>query len=136
MLLTADETALPAVAGILAWLPPGSHARVWIEVPHAEDLRPLPTGAEAEITWLIRDGEPTGLVLPAVRAAEPPDGTPYAWVAGEAGAVRALRRHLVGERGFDRRAVEFTGYWRQAPVSLEHRPSGETCSHRLPTSPR
>ena len=113
VLLTGDETALPAVAGILAWLPPGTRARVWIEVPHAEDLRPLPTDAEAEITWLVRDGEPTGLVLPAVRAAELPDGTPYAWVAGEAGTVRALRRHLVGERGFDRRAVTFTGYWRR-----------------------
>jgi NADPH-dependent ferric siderophore reductase len=112
VLLTADETALPAVAGILAWLPPGTRARVWIEVPHAEDLRPLPTVAEAEITWLVRDGEPAGLVLPAVRAAGLPDGAPYAWVAGEAGTVRALRRHLVGERGFDRRAVTFTGYWR------------------------
>jgi hypothetical protein len=26
--------------------------------------------------------------------------------------VRRLRRHLVGERGFDRRSVTFTGYWR------------------------
>lgn len=26
--------------------------------------------------------------------------------------VRALRRHLVGERGLDRRRVTFAGYWR------------------------
>ena len=32
--------------------------------------------------------------------------------AGEAAAVRAMRRHLVGERGIDRRAVAFMGYWR------------------------
>jgi NADPH-dependent ferric siderophore reductase len=49
----------------------------------------------------------------AIRAAALPAGVPYAWIAGEAGAVRALRRHLVGERGFDRRAVTFTGYWRR-----------------------
>ncbi|CED90950.1 siderophore-interacting protein [Actinomyces succiniciruminis] len=36
----------------------------------------------------------------------------YAWLAGEAGAVCALRRHLVSERGLDRRAVAFMGYWR------------------------
>jgi NADPH-dependent ferric siderophore reductase len=113
VLLTADETALPAVAGILAWLPPGTPARVWIEVPHADDVRPLPTSADARIDWIVRDGAPAGLVLPAVRAAELPSGTPYAWVAGEAGVVRALRRHLVGERGLDRRAVTFTGYWRR-----------------------
>ena len=36
----------------------------------------------------------------------------YAWLAGEAAAVRALRRHLVAERGVDRRSVAFMGYWR------------------------
>ncbi|MEU7972378.1 siderophore-interacting protein [Micromonospora sp. NPDC049089] len=36
----------------------------------------------------------------------------YAWLAGEAGVIRNLRRHLVAERGLDRRAVAFMGYWR------------------------
>lgn len=36
----------------------------------------------------------------------------YAWLAGEAGAIKTLRRHLVTERGVDRRAVAFMGYWR------------------------
>ncbi len=36
----------------------------------------------------------------------------YAWLAGEAGAIKALRRHLVGELGLDRRSVAFMGYWR------------------------
>ncbi|QYC42792.1 Vibriobactin utilization protein ViuB [Nonomuraea coxensis DSM 45129] len=37
----------------------------------------------------------------------------YAWLAGEAGVIKTLRRHLVGERGMDRRAVAFMGYWRE-----------------------
>ncbi|MFE6777298.1 siderophore-interacting protein [Streptomyces sp. NPDC057702] len=123
-LITADETALPAVASILTWLPPGTPAKVWIEVQHAEDRQALPTKADADITWLVRDElpptTPTDLDAPAhgrrtldaVRAAKLPDGTPYAWIAGESSTVRALRRHLVGERGFDRKAVKFTGYWR------------------------
>lgn len=110
VLLTADATALPAVAGILRRLPAGTPARVWVEVAYAEDRRELPTEADAEVTWLVRGRDP-GL-LAAVRAADLPAGTPYAWIAGESGAVRALRRHLVGERGFDRRTVRFTGYWR------------------------
>ncbi|GAA4624272.1 siderophore-interacting protein [Actinoallomurus vinaceus] len=113
VLLTGDETALPAVAGILAWLPVGTRARVWVEVPHAADVQDLPTAADTEVTWLVRDGAAPGLVLDAVRSAALPAGTPYAWIAGEAGGVRALRRHLVGERGLDRRAVVFTGYWRR-----------------------
>jgi NADPH-dependent ferric siderophore reductase len=36
----------------------------------------------------------------------------YSWLAGEAGAIKALRRHLVTEQGVDRRAVAFMGYWR------------------------
>lgn len=36
----------------------------------------------------------------------------YAWLAGEAGAIKQLRRHLVAEHGVDRRAIAFMGYWR------------------------
>ncbi|MDP3895014.1 siderophore-interacting protein [Nocardioides sp.] len=37
----------------------------------------------------------------------------YAWIAGEAGVVTGLRRHLVKELGIDRHQVAFMGYWRQ-----------------------
>jgi NADPH-dependent ferric siderophore reductase len=43
---------------------------------------------------------------------ESPFGPLYAWLAGEAAVIRTLRRHLVAERGMDRRAVAFMGYWR------------------------
>jgi NADPH-dependent ferric siderophore reductase len=55
VLLTADETALPAVEAILSWLPADTRARVWVEVACAEDIRGLWTEADAEITWLVRD---------------------------------------------------------------------------------
>jgi NADPH-dependent ferric siderophore reductase len=37
----------------------------------------------------------------------------YAWLAGEAGVVKGLRRHLVQEARVDRTSVAFMGYWRQ-----------------------
>ncbi len=37
----------------------------------------------------------------------------YAWLAGEAGVIKALRRYLVGTKGVDRRSVAFMGYWRR-----------------------
>ena len=55
VLLTADETALPAVETILSWLPAETRVRAWIEVACAEDIRGLSTQAQAEITWLVRD---------------------------------------------------------------------------------
>ncbi|WP_395727358.1 siderophore-interacting protein [Nakamurella sp.] len=37
----------------------------------------------------------------------------YAWMAGEAAAVKSLRRSVVTDRGVDRRQVAFMGYWRR-----------------------
>ncbi|MEV4137609.1 siderophore-interacting protein [Dactylosporangium sp. NPDC049742] len=108
VLLTGDESALPALAGILAWVGRSMPVRAWIEVHDAADVRDLPRPQGAELTWLVGGG-----VLDAVRAADLPPGTPYAWVAGESGVVRSVRRHLVHERGIDRRRVMFTGYWRR-----------------------
>lgn len=112
VLIWADETALPAAAAALEWLPSGIRAQVWIEVPHAGDRMELTTSAEATVTWLVRDeGAPPA--VEAVRAAEFAGSAPYAWIAGESGSVKALRRHLVNERGLDRRRVTFVGYWRK-----------------------
>ncbi|PPF62820.1 hypothetical protein C5E11_09165 [Clavibacter michiganensis] len=40
----------------------------------------------------------------------------YAWLAGEAGVIKTLRRHLVSELGIDRKSVAFMGYWRLGRV--------------------
>lgn len=112
LLMWGDETALPAVGGILDWLPAGTRARLWLEVPHAGDRLEFATAGEVEITWLVRDeGAPSA--VDAIAAAELPGGTPYTWLAGESGTMKALRRHLVGERGFDRRRITFVGYWKR-----------------------
>ena len=107
VLIAGDLTALPAIAGNLAWLPAGTFAQVWIEVPDDGDRQELPTAADATITWVC-----AGTLLDALRTADVPDGS-YAWIAGESAMVKALRRHLVNERGLDRRSVTFSGYWRR-----------------------
>ncbi|GAA2478656.1 siderophore-interacting protein [Streptomyces gobitricini] len=112
VLIWGDETALPAASSILESLPAGTRARVWLEVPYAADRLELRTGADVTVTWLVRE-EGAPAAVDAVRAAELSGTAPYAWIAGEAGSVRALRRHLVNERGIDRRRVTFVGYWRR-----------------------
>jgi NADPH-dependent ferric siderophore reductase len=112
VLIWADETALPAASAILEWLPAGRKAKVWLEVPHAGDRLAPATDADADITWLVRDeGAPSA--VEAVAAAELPEGVGYAWIAGESGSIKALRRHLVNDREFDRRKVTFIGYWKR-----------------------
>ncbi|OII70430.1 MULTISPECIES: siderophore-interacting protein [unclassified Streptomyces] len=112
VLLWGDETALPAASAILESLPAGLRVQAWFDVPHAGDRCELATAADAAVTWLVRDeGAPSA--VDAVRTAEVTGSAPYVWIAGESGAVKALRRHFVNERQFDRRRVTFVGYWRK-----------------------
>jgi NADPH-dependent ferric siderophore reductase len=114
MLLAGDETALPAIATLLEALPAGTGAVVYAEVADAAEERALPIAAGgAEVHWVHRNRG--GSLVAAVREAGPDlDGVDAAWVAGEASAVRALRRHLVEERRLPKGSVEFSGYWRRA----------------------
>ncbi|WP_432565339.1 siderophore-interacting protein [Kineococcus sp. SYSU DK003] len=43
----------------------------------------------------------------------------YAWLAGESGVVKALRRHLVRDVGVPRSSVAFMGYWREGRAEGE-----------------
>ncbi|MCX4845625.1 siderophore-interacting protein [Streptomyces sp. NBC_00893] len=112
LLLAGDETALPAIGTLLESLPAGARALVWAEVADAAEQRPLGSDGDVTVHWVHR--ERGGSLPDAVRAARLPAGSGAAWLAGEAGAVRALRRHLVEERGLARKAVEFSGYWRRS----------------------
>lgn len=110
-LVIGDETALPAVATVLAALPAGVPAHAYLEVADAAEEQPLPGGAA--VHWVHRGGRQAGVPLAgSVRAAVLPDGPGQAWLSGEAACVRDLRRHLLDDRGLDRRAVYATGYWR------------------------
>lgn len=116
VLLAGDETAVPAICSIVESLPAGMTGQAFLEVPTAADRLAVRAPAGLEVHWLPRAQGAHGLLLrEAVRELtwiRPADGTAYAWLAGEASAVRALRRHLVRERGWDRRQVTFMGYWR------------------------
>lgn len=110
-LVIGDETALPAVATVLEALPHAVPALAFLEVADAAEEQDLP-GA-ADVLWVHRgDREPGVPLTEAVRLAELPAGAGQAWLSGESGCVRDLRKHLLGERGFDRRRVYATGYWR------------------------
>lgn len=59
ILIIADETALPAAAGILETLddlPLKPRVEALFEVPHSDDVQPLPQAAK--LRWLARDAEP------------------------------------------------------------------------------
>ncbi|MFI1657485.1 siderophore-interacting protein [Streptomyces sp. NPDC020472] len=112
-LLAGDESALPAIAAALERLPEGARAHVLLEVADAAEEQKLASGAGVDVTWLHRGDRPTGEALvEAVRALDFPAGDVHAFVHGEAGFVKELRRHLRLDRGVARERLSISGYWR------------------------
>jgi SAM-dependent methyltransferase len=115
LLLAGDETALPAIGALIESLPDGARAVAYIEVGNAAEEQRFDTRGEVTVHWLHRGEAPAGrsdMLVEAVRNAEFPSGSVFAWLAAESGTVRALRRHLIEERGIDKRSIDFTGHWR------------------------
>ncbi len=114
-LLAGDDAAIPAISVTLSRLAEGSTARVFLEVEDESEVRPLDSPADIELTWLFRRGRPhseAGLIFEAIRGLEFPPGFPGAFIHGEAGMVRAVRKHLILERGIPREMLSATGYWK------------------------
>ncbi|MFF9912970.1 siderophore-interacting protein [Streptomyces sp. NPDC013457] len=112
-LLVGDESALPAIAVALERLPEGSTVRAFLEVADASEEQKFATADGVEVTWLHRDDRPAGeALLEAVRALEFPPGDVHAFVHGEAGFVKELRRHLRLDRQVARERLSISGYWR------------------------
>ncbi|QKG18860.1 siderophore-interacting protein [Actinomadura verrucosospora] len=113
-LLAGDESALPAIGAALERIPEGAPARVFVEVAGPEEEQELRTPAGTEITWLHRGGGQVGdLLVEAVQKLDFPDGEVHAFVHGEAGFVKALRRHLRVDRGLPMEQLSISGYWRR-----------------------
>jgi NADPH-dependent ferric siderophore reductase len=112
-LVIGDESALPAIATVLAALPASTSAEVFVEVADAAEEQPLPTAVAARVHWLHRGSRPAGAALvEAVLASAPMDGRCQVWLSAEAASVRDIRAWLIDKRGLARRQVYATGYWR------------------------
>ena len=110
-LLVGDATAVPAMGAIVESLPAGARVDVVAAVGSAAEVQHWSTAGRVEVTW-VDSGRGANL-LDVVARAPLPGGRPYVWLAGEAGVVRELRRHLTRERGVDKRDITFCGYWRR-----------------------
>ncbi len=106
-LFAGDLSALPAIAVALERLPADAQGAVLVEA-HPRDRLDLEAPAGVRTTWVDEGG-----LVEAVRALPWPAGVVHAFVHGEAGAVRELRRYLRLELGLDLAALSISGYWRR-----------------------
>ncbi|WP_097459429.1 siderophore-interacting protein [Mangrovitalea sediminis] len=115
-LLVGDETALPAIARRLEELPEGKPVFVIAEVADSAEHIGFDTRTQLEALWVDRDSIEPGThedLEQAVRRFALPEGDGFIWAAGENSAIRAIRRHLVGERGFDKTRIHAASYWKR-----------------------
>lgn len=114
VVLVGDETALPAISAICASLPDDVTGTAIVEVPSAADALEFTHPSGVEVIWLPRThtASPGALALAALHDTALPEAPFHAYAAGEQSLASGARKHLVGERGVDKNAVSFCGYWK------------------------
>lgn len=110
-LLLGDVTALPAIGRIVEETAATVPTTVVLEVPDPADQQPLPG---AEVTWLHNPGlASAGSDLERhARASVLPDGPGYVYAAGEAAAMRGVRKYVRHELRRPTGSFGIVGYWR------------------------
>jgi NADPH-dependent ferric siderophore reductase len=114
-LLVADESGLPAVAGILRDMPRDAVGHAVVELPDADDAQEVDAPAGMTVHWLPRGAADRvgDRALTHLREMLWPDGVPYAFAVGESRLATGARRFLVAERAVPKTHVTFCGYWKQ-----------------------
>lgn len=112
--LAGDESALPAIARIVAEVPAGTRLRAIIEVADEAEEQPLPTAGTLDLRWLHRNataahaGDTLADTITAALAGL--DDATFVWVACEKEDVRQVRAFLKN-RGHDRKQMYVAWYW-------------------------
>ncbi|MEM8711602.1 MAG: siderophore-interacting protein [Planctomycetota bacterium] len=114
-LMVGDESAFGAIGASLESLPEDHHALVVavVDEPGHEVL--FPSKAKVTLNWVYRVSSeaPEALLMEAVKGAVFPDGSFDVFVHGEAEETRAVRRHLIVDRGVDPKKASISPYWRR-----------------------
>lgn len=113
-LLAGDESALPAISRSLERVPSQKACVALVVVDDPSHEMDAVDGPR-QITWLHRSqsASPDSLLHDTVADLSWRAGIVDVFVHGEAGEVRATRKHLISERGLDREAMSVSPYWRR-----------------------
>lgn len=112
-LFAGDMSALPAISANIEQLPQSAQGCALLEILAEDDRQPLDFPEGLQVEWLVNP-EPckSGSALcDAVMARPWLPGRVAAWVAGESGTTKAIRRYLKQERNVPKEDLYASGYW-------------------------
>ena len=113
----------PDLEKLSNYLPDGAHV-TWLSPPAKEAVGPpvedaanrsaedVPAVEEVALATVSRPRAETSRLAAVVEAIDWPEGDGYFWMAGESAQMRAIRKHLMRERGLPSTAYDVMGYWR------------------------
>ena len=115
---------MPAISSMVERMPVTASGQIFVEVADAAEQQHIECPPGVHLNWLHREGVPAGRstqLSDAVRDVDIPRGHDVsAWVSGESGIVRNIRRHLREDRGLDRESLLAVGYWKAGMVETEY----------------
>jgi NADPH-dependent ferric siderophore reductase len=121
-LFAGDLTALPQIARYLEELPRTATGWAIVEVADAGEEIALDAPPGFTVLWVHRGDLPAGSgdgLERAVRAVELAEqGRTFVWIAGEADAVKPLRR-WARDRGLPAGDVRIIGYWKRGEADYD-----------------
>jgi NADPH-dependent ferric siderophore reductase len=117
--LSADETALPALARWIELLPEDVEILGFVELDNPSDAAYLDPDHvhRARIVWLDKA---EGALERAIRGLGPIGDETFVWVGGEATTLIPIRRYLRRELGLPTAQVKVDGYWKRGEAGRDH----------------
>jgi len=120
-LFVGDLTAVPAVARWLSRLPEGAMAQVLMAGRSEEDVVEFQCPQPIWVLWLTDLAVPEAdFLVPALKELELYSPDTFAWAAGEAVAMKKVRRILLEDHGLPKENVKVTGYWRRQRPDFDY----------------
>lgn len=117
-----DMSALPAISANIERLPADAKGYAVLDILDYADKQDLPFPKDMVVVWRLNpypEQPAVGLVDRVISQPWLP-GSPSVWVAGETGAVRAIRRYMTQEREVERGRLYASGYWQIGMTEDRH----------------